>query len=184
VTVPKPTPSQTVGPFFARDLLWKDGGIVLFPGGGERITLTGCVFDGNGAPIYDALFETWQADPSGKFSSGHDGARPYGYGRVSTDTEGRYAIETVKPGSFKGPGGETYAPQISVAIFARGLLKALHTRVFPAPLDLIKDDPLARAVGDLERLRTLVATPDPNDPKIYRWDVRLRGAGEAVFIEL
>src|SRR5262249_10060601 len=121
VTMPKPTPSQTVGPFFARDLLWKDGGIVLFRGGGDRITLAGCVFAGNGAPIYDALFETWQADPSGKFPSGHDGARPYGYGRVSTDTEGRYAIETVKPGSFKGPGGETYAPQISVAIFARAL---------------------------------------------------------------
>lgn len=182
--MPKPTPSQTVGPFFARDLLWKDGGIVLFPGGGDRITLTGCVFDGNGAPIFDALFETWQADPSGKFPSGHDGARPYGYGRVSTDTEGRYAIETVKPGSYKAPNGESYAPQISVAIFARGLLKALHTRVFLAPLDLVKDDPLARAIGDPERLRTLVATPDPRDPKIYRWDVRLRGAGEAVFIEL
>jgi protocatechuate 3,4-dioxygenase, alpha subunit len=184
VTVPKPTPSQTVGPFFARDLLWKDGGIVLFPGGGEHITLTGCVFDGNGAPIFDALFETWQADASGKFPSDGDDARPHGYGRVSTDTNGAYAIETVMPGAFKGSGGETYAPQISVAIFARGLLKALHTRVFLAPLEEIKDDPLARAVGDLERLRTLVATPDPNDPKIYRWDVRLRGAGEAVFIEL
>ena len=34
--MPKPTPSQTVGPFFARDLLWKDGGIVLFPGGSDR----------------------------------------------------------------------------------------------------------------------------------------------------
>src|SRR5262249_57618503 len=111
--------------------------------------------------------------------SGRAGPRPYGYGRVSTDTEGRYAIETVKPGSFKGPGGETYAPQISVAIFARGLLKALHTRVFLAPIELIKDDPLARAIGDLERLRTLVATPDPNDPKIYRWDATLPRAPQA-----
>jgi protocatechuate 3,4-dioxygenase, alpha subunit len=179
----KPTPSQTVGPFFARELLWKDGGTVLFPGHGERITLTGCVFDGAGAPIFDALVETWQADSAGRFPSGDDGARPYGYGRVSTDTDGRYAIETVMPGSFKGPGGETYAPQISVSIFARGLLKALQTRVFLAPLEVIKDDPLARAVGDPERLRTLIAVRDPRDPKIYRWDVRLRGAGEAVFIE-
>jgi len=179
----KPTPSQTVGPFFARELLWKDGGIVVFPGRGDRITLTGRVFDGNGAPIYDALFETWQADAAGKFPSGDDGSRPYGYGRVSTDTEGRYAIETVMPGSFKGPGGETYAPQISVAIFARGLLKALQTRVFLVPLDAIKDDPLARAIGDPDRLRTLIATRDPGDPKTYRWDVGLRGAAEAVFIE-
>jgi protocatechuate 3,4-dioxygenase alpha subunit len=113
----KPTPSQTVGPFFARDLLWKDGGTVLFPGRSDRITLTGRVFDGDGAPIHDALFETWQADPTGAFPSSHDGARPHGYGRVSTDPDGRYAIETVVPGSFKGPRGETYAPQISVAIF-------------------------------------------------------------------
>jgi len=181
--MPKPTPSQTVGPFFARELLWKDGGVVLFADRGDRITLTGQVFDGAGAPIYDALFETWQADPTGTFRAGDDGSRPYGYGRVSTDTEGRYAIETVVPGPFKGPGGETYAPQISVAIFARGLLRALHTRVFLAPLEVIKDDPLARAIGDADRLRTLVATRDTKDSKVYRWDVRLRGAGEAVFIE-
>ena len=182
--MPKPTPSQTVGPFFARDLLWKDGGVVLFPGRAERITLTGQVFDGNGAPIHDALFETWQADPAGAFPSGHDGARPHGYGRVSTDPDGRYAIETVLPGSFTGPGGERYAPQISVAIFARGLLKALHTRVFLAPAAVVADDPLARAIGDPERLRTLIATRDAGDRKIFRWDVRMRGAGETVFLEL
>ncbi len=179
----KPTPSQTVGPFFARELLWQDGGKVLFPGHGDRITLTGRVFDGNGAPIFDALVETWQVDSAGKVPSGGDGARPYGYGRVSTDTNGAYSIETVMPGSFKGPGGETYGPQISVAIFARGLLKALQTRVFLAPLEEIKDDPLARAVGDPERLRTLIAVRDPGNSKIYRWNVRLRGPGEAVFIE-
>ena len=179
----KPTPSQTVGPFFARELLWSDGGKVLFPGHDDRITLTGRVFDGAGAPIVDALLETWQADAAGKFPSGSEGARPCGYGRVSTDTDGRYVIETVMPGSFRSPGGETYAPQISVMIFARGLLKAVRTRVFLAPLDAIKDDPLARAIGDPDRLRTLIAARDPGDPKVYRWDVRLRGAGEAVFVE-
>jgi protocatechuate 3,4-dioxygenase alpha subunit len=179
-----PTPSQTVGPFFARELIWSDGGKVLLAGQGDRITLTGRVLDGNGAPVVDALFETWQADAAGTLPSGADGARPYGYGRVSTDPEGRYAIETVVPGAFRGAGGETYAPQLSVAIFARGLLKAVQTRVFVAPLDAIKDDPLARAIGDPERLRTLVAARDPGDPKVYRWDVRLRGDGETVFIEI
>jgi len=183
MTMAKPTPSQTVGPFFARELLWSDGGKVLFPGHGDRIALTGRVFDGHGAPIFDALLETWQADAAGKFPSGGDGVRPYGYGRVSTDTDGRYAIETVMPGSFRGPAGEMYAPQVSVMIFARGLLKAVHTRVFLAPLEAIKDDPLARAIGDSDRLRTLIAAGDPGDPKVYWWDVRLRGAGEAVFIE-
>ena len=72
MTMPKPTASQTVGPFFARELLWKDGAVVLFPGRHERITLTGQVFDGAGAPIYDALFETWQADPTGTIPTGDD----------------------------------------------------------------------------------------------------------------
>ena len=178
------TPSQTVGPFFDRQLLWPDGGTILFPAqGGERITLTGRVFDGNGAPVVDALFETWQADAAGQLPAGGDGARPYGYGRVSTGSDGSYTIHTVIPGSFKGPGGETYAPQISVAIFARGLLKAVQTRVFLAPLDGIKDDPLARVLANSDRLSTLVATRDPNDPKIYRWDVRLQGSAETVFID-
>ena len=184
MTVAKPTPSQTVGPFFARELIWNDGGTVLFPDCGDRITLKGRVVDGAGAPVVDALFETWQADASGKLPAGGEGTRPYGYGRVSTGADGGYAIDTVMPGSFRGPGGETYAPQISVTIFARGLLKAVQTRVFLAPLDAIKDDPLARAIGNPERLRTLVATRDPGKPKVYRWDVRLRGDGEAVFIEL
>jgi len=182
--VTAPTPSQTIGPFFDRQLLWPDGGTVLFASPGERITLTGRVVDGDGAPVVDALFETWQADAAGTLPAGSEGARPHGYGRVSTGADGGYAIDTVVPGSFKGPEGETYAPQISVTIFARGLLKSVQTRVFLAPLEAIKDDPLARAVGDPDRLRTLIATRDPAHPKVYRWDVRLRGAGETVFIEI
>ena len=180
----KTTPSQTVGPFFARELLWRDGGKILFPGHGNRITLTGRVLDGTGAPIVDALLETWQADAAGKFPSEGDGARPWGYGRVSTDAAGRYAIETVMPGSYASSAGEMYAPQISVTVFARGLLRAVTTRVFLAPLDTIKDDPLARAIGDPDRLRTVVAARDPDDPAIYRWDIRLRGPGETVFISV
>lgn len=179
-----PTASQTVGPFFATELIWKDGGQVLLPGRGDRITLTGRVLDGAGAPVADALFETWQADAAGQVPAAGDGARPAGYGRLSTGADGGYRLETVMPGAFTGPRGETYAPQLSITIFARGLLKAVRTRVFLAPLDTIKDDPLARAIGDAERLRTLVAVRDARDPKLYRWDVRLQGPGEAVFIEL
>ena len=179
-----PTPSQTVGPFFARELIWTDGGTVLFASPGNRIALRGRVLDGAGGPVVDALFETWQADGAGNVPAGGADLRPYGYGRVSTGADGGYALETVMPGPIRGPAGETYAPQISVAIFARGLLKAVQTRVFLAPLEAIVDDPLARALGDPDRLRTLIAQRHPGDPTIYRWDVRLQGTGETVFIEL
>jgi protocatechuate 3,4-dioxygenase beta subunit len=59
----------------------------------------------------------------------------------------------------------------------------VQTRVFLASLDAIKDDPLARALANSDRLSTLIATRDPNDPTIYRWDVRLQGGGETVFID-
>ena len=142
------------------------------------------MFDGNGAPIVRRPVRDLAGGrrrPASRRATTAPGLRLRprldGRRRQLRDRDGR-------AGSFKGPSGETYAPQISVAIFARGLLKAVQTRVFLASLDAIKDDPLARAIGDPDRLRTLIATRDPNDPKIYRWDVRLRGAGETVFIDI
>lgn len=178
------TPSQTVGPFFATDLVWEDGGKVLFGSRGRPLVLRGRVLDGAGAPVADALFETWQADPEGKVPSGGDGPRPHGYARVRTGADGGYRIETMLPGAYTGRGGERYVPQLNVMIFARGLLKAVTTRVFLADFAEIAADPLARAIANPERLRTLVAARDAADPTVYRWDVRLQGEGETVFIEI
>jgi protocatechuate 3,4-dioxygenase alpha subunit len=177
------TPSQTVGPFFSTELVWRDGGAVPFERGGQRIVLTGQVLDGAGAPVDGALLETWQVDAAGKIPGEGGEMRPLGYGRVMTSADGQYAIDTVMPGAYPGGDGARYAPQISVTLFARGLLKAVRTRVFLADLDAIGGDPLARALGDRERLKTLVATRDPGTPATYRWDIRLRGPGETVFLD-
>jgi len=176
------TPSQTIGPFFHVGLKWDDGHKVQFAGTGERITLTGRVFDGAGAPIDDALIETWQADPSGNVPATGDAERACGYSRVATDATGEYRIDTLMPGACKGARGENFAPQINVTIFARGLLKPVRTRVFLVPQDAIKNDPLAQAAGD--RAQTLVASRDARDSNVWRWDVRLQGKDETVFIEL
>lgn len=174
------TPSQTIGPFFHVGLKWESGQDVVFAQEGERITLTGCVYDGEGAPIADALLETWQADAAGRAPGGGDPLRPYGYSRVATDAAGRYKVETCMPGACSGPDGAKYAPQINVTLFARGLLKAVRTRVFLAPAAAVQEDPLARAAG--ARVKTLIATRDAGDARTWRWDVRLQGADETVFI--
>jgi protocatechuate 3,4-dioxygenase alpha subunit len=175
------TPSQTIGPFFHVGLKWEDGDKVQFAAAGEKIVLTGCVYDGAGTPIADAMVETWQADPAGKVPGAGVAARAYGYSRAMTATDGRYTIETQMPGACAGPGGEKYAPQVNVTIFARGLLKAVRTRVFVAAADAVKDDPLARAAG--ARVGTLIAARDAKDPKVWHWDVRLQGKDETAFIE-
>ena len=175
------TPSQTIGPFFHVGLKWEGGEKVAFEAAGERIVLTGRVDDGAGNAVADALIETWQAGPDGKAPAPGSKATPSGYGRAATDAEGRYTIETLMPGACTGAGGEHYAPQIHVTIFARGLLKALRTRVFLADAAAVKDDPLAQAAGP--RVGTLIAAQDAASPGTWRWDVRLQGKDETAFIE-
>ncbi len=176
------TPSQTIGPFFHVGLKWEEGEKVAFESRGERITLTGRVHDGAGNPIADALIETWQAGPDGRAPVPGSAARVTGYSRAATDADGRYTIETVMPGACAGAGGEKLPPQIHVTIFARGLLKALRTRVFLAEPAAVTGDPLARAAGP--RVDTLIALRDAKDSGTWRWDVRFQGKDETAFIEI
>ena len=172
------TPSQTIGPFFHVGLEWDRGNQVEFGAPSEKIVLTGLVYDGEGNLVSDALLETWQADSAGKTPGPNAGSKPFGYGRAGTDANGRYTIETVMPGAS----GEKYAPQLQVTLFARGLLKAVRTRVLLAATEDIKEDPLVKAAGI--RAGTLVAKHDASQPGVWRWDIRLQGEDETVFIEV
>jgi protocatechuate 3,4-dioxygenase alpha subunit len=167
------TPSQTIGPFFHEALRWRDGGKVAFAEpGGTGIVVTGRIFDGAGELVNDAMVETWQHSPSGRTPASAQGSlNPYGFGRVETAKDGTFRIETSMPG------GTT--PSIDIAIFARGLLKPLRTRVYLAPEDKVRADPALKPIASSPRLATLVATP--NGAGEYRWDIRLQGEGETVF---
>ena len=166
------TPSQTIGPFFHEALRWRDGGRVAFAERGRGIVLTGRIVDGASQPVGDAMIETWQNSPRGSTPGAARGsANPHGFGRVETAKDGTFRIETAMPG------GTT--PFIDVAIFARGLLKPLRTRVYLAAEDRVRAEPMLKALADSPRLKTLIATPAGGSE--YRWDVRLQGEGETVF---
>jgi protocatechuate 3,4-dioxygenase alpha subunit len=170
--MPSRTPSQTIGPFFHEALRWGEGGRVGFAEPGTAVRVTGRVLDGEGAPVADAMIETWQLSPTGQApaaASGND--KPHGFARVETSRDGTYAIETRLPG---GDG----APCLEVSIFARGLLKPLRTRVYLAPEARVRADPSMQALATSPRLSTLVAAGGPAE---FRWDVRLQGEGETVF---
>lgn len=166
------TPSQTIGPFFHDALRWRDGGRVAFAEPGDKVILTGRIVDGEGNVVGDALVETWQRSPHGKTPGAAPGSlNPYGFGRVETAKDGSFRIETSMPGGN--------APSIDVAIFARGLLKPLRTRVYLAPESAVRADPALKAIASSPRLKTLVAAAAGEGE--YRWDVRLQGDGETVF---
>ena len=188
----EPTPSQTVGPFFAFGLPFDGGGDVVPPGTPGAISVHGTVRDGAGAPIPDALLEFWQTGPDGRLPSRagsfhRDGRSFTGFARVPTDRAGDYAIRTLRPAA---PAGSGDAPHLAVTVFARGLLHHLFTRVyFPnAESDDVAKanaaDPLLASL-DEDRRATLLAVPDGSATGPgYRFDVRLQGPGETVFLDL
>jgi protocatechuate 3,4-dioxygenase alpha subunit len=162
--MPQRSPSQTVGPYFAIALPWKDGGRVTGCTG-ERIVLEGRVLDGAGQPVPDALVETWQ-EPDRDAPASADG-KPHGFGRASADASGVYRIETAMP---RGA-----VPYLDVTIFARGLLKHLHTRVYFA------DEARVRGEAAMAPLAASPRLARKSAPGEYGWDVRLQGEGETVF---
>jgi protocatechuate 3,4-dioxygenase, alpha subunit len=183
------TPSQTVGPFLHLGLQWTGGPYVVSEGTAGAFWITGTVFDGDGAPVSDALVESWQADADGRFDHPDDprGATPAeppgfrGFGRSATDADGRYRLLTIKPGALPSPDGGTEAPHLDISVLGRGMLDRVVTRLyFPDEVAANSVDPVLASVP-AGRRPTLVAAPDGHD---LRFDIRLQGDGETVFFAL
>ena len=192
------TPSQTVGPFFKYGLTpngqydWNDAftnNLVTAETSGERIRVQGRVLDGDGAPVTDAMLEIWQADAQGRFSDPQDKrALPNstfkGFGRCGTDANGDYAFDTIRPGSVPDPDGKPQAPHLLLAIFARGMLLHLYTRVYFGGEAANSADPVM-ALVPADRRDTLIARREQGAGNaVYRFDIRLQGDNETVFFDI
>jgi protocatechuate 3,4-dioxygenase alpha subunit len=161
------TPSQTVGPFFAFGLCLRPQHELVDPGRADALRIEGCVLDGAGEPVPDAMVEIWGADADG----GHRGG--FGWGRCGTDADGRYQFVTVKPG---GEG----APFLTALVFARGLLKPLMTRIYFPGEPANDGDPLLAALTDAERAGLTAVAEDGG----LRVDIHLQGERQTTFLAL
>jgi protocatechuate 3,4-dioxygenase, alpha subunit len=180
---------QTVGPFFTIGLTRMDRTDLAGPGvSGARVTIEGRVFDGDGAPIPDAMIEIWQANSHGKYNHPEDEQdKPIelgfsGYGRIPTDENGRFSFTTIKPGAVPGPDGKMQAPHIAVSVFMRGLLRRLVTRIY------FPDEPgnagdFVLNLVEASRRGTLIARKVPGREKALEWNVVTQGADETVFFD-
>jgi protocatechuate 3,4-dioxygenase, alpha subunit len=179
VVIFAPTPSQTVGPYFAIGLPWDAGPHAVTPGTPGAITISGMVFDGAGEAVPDHLLEFWQPDPEGRFADLHDHAGPSeligfrGFARCGTETgDGSFTLTTVKPGAIPGPAQTTQAPHIAVSVFARGMLNRCVTRIYFADEAATNaQDPVLAQVPP-ERRETLLAQPAGD--RAYRFDIRIQ----------
>lgn len=188
------TPSQTAGPyvhigctpnFVGIHTAWpEDLGRSPVTGAarGERITVTGQVIDGTGTPLRDAMLESWQADAAGLYP-GQPGADPgvTGWCRFAGDHEtGDWRLETIKPGPVPHPQG-MQAPHLSLWIVARGINTGLQTRMYFEDEDN-EADPLLRRIEHRLRVPTLIARKTGTGT--YRFDIRLQGENETIFLDI
>jgi protocatechuate 3,4-dioxygenase alpha subunit len=201
------TPSQTVGPFFAYGLTPEQYGYNLTSVAspqvadesteGTRIRIQGQVFDGEGAPVNDAMIEIWQADHEGRYAHPGDHQRPNsgfnGFGRTGTgtDTDLQFWFDTIKPGMIN----PEQAPHISVIVFMRGLPSHVYTRLYfsdEAARNAI--DPVLQLVPK-DRRSTLIARRlegagadgtgvDGSGPATYKFDIHMQGDQETVFFDV
>lgn len=185
------SPSQTIGPYLHIGTDWlittELAGAEV---GGERISIEGRVYDGNGAPVTDALVELWQADAAGNYAGAEQAQRPAsafrGFGRAPTDSTGHFRFNTIMPGRVPGPGDTLQAPHIAVTVFARGLMKHLVTRIYFPDGAGNDQDPLLSAVPAARR-GTLMAQPLAGKGG-YQFDIVLQespgGRPETVFFDV
>ena len=189
------TPSQTAGPYVHIGCIPSFAGIEgVYPedlgrspihdgARGEMVTIRGSVFDGTGWALRDALMESWQPDAEGRFP-GEEGADPHvtGFCRFAADgATGEFTLRTVKPGCVALRDGRLQAPHITLWIVARGINIGLSTRIYFDDEDNASDPLLAR-IEQRPRVETLIAKR--TGPGKYRFDIRLQGAGETVFLDL
>ena len=186
-----PTPSQTVGPYLHIGLTNKHSVTRLASQAldGKPLRLKCRVLDLDNVPVNDAVIEIWQADANGRYNHPADPhARTAdsafrGFGRAATDQDGTCEFETIRPGRVPGPKNTMQAPHLNVAVYARGILLQLYTRIYFAGDPANEDDPVL-ALVPTDRTETLIAHPDSHEPDLWLFDVHLRGDQETVFFDV
>ncbi|MEM9439313.1 MAG: protocatechuate 3,4-dioxygenase subunit alpha [Pseudomonadota bacterium] len=189
------TPSQTAGPYVHIGLIPSftgNGQIYEHELGkspiqdgakGQIIEVVGSVFDGTGWAMRDVLIESWQADAAGVYPGQID-ADPAvsGFCRlVAEDEGGEFRLRTIKPGPVRMRGGLIQSPHISLWIVARGINIGLSTRLYFEDEDN-SNDPLLARIEQRQRIQTLIAKKIVENQ--YRFDIRLQGEGETVFLDI
>lgn len=131
----QPTPAQTEGPFYPRQVpadadadLLRNGG-QIYPAG-QPAWLAGQVVDVDGRPVRGAQVEIWQCDEAGHYHHPDDGdladPRFQGFGRVVVDGAGRYRFRIVRPVAYG-----SRAPHVHVKV-RLGRRELLTTQLYVA----------------------------------------------------
>jgi protocatechuate 3,4-dioxygenase, beta subunit len=163
---------------------------------GERITVSGRVFDTEGKPLRDTLVEVWQANSAGRYLHKWDrwpaplDPNFSGAGRCLTDEAGRYRFTTIKPGPYPwGNHHNAWRPaHIHFSLAGRAFTQRLVTQMYFPGDPFFAYDPIFNSVRDPEARARMVSAFSihdtvPNWAAAYEFDIYLRGPGQTPFEE-
>jgi protocatechuate 3,4-dioxygenase beta subunit len=163
---------------------------------GERITVSGRVFDSEGKPVPGTLVEIWQANAAGRYRHKWDrwpaelDPNFSGAGRCLTDDEGRYSFITIKPGPYPwGNHHNAWRPaHIHFSLLGRAFAQRLVTQMYFPGDPLFEFDPIFQSVRDEQARERMVSRFSihktvPNWALSYEFDIYLRGPGKTPFEE-
>lgn len=153
-----PTGSQTVGPFFSIGLApLCQQAMPQVPAPAGTITVEGKIFDGEQAPIPDAVFEFWS---NAEFV------------RVASTEDGSFSAILKRP---------IDAQHFDVLIFMRGLMRPVLTRLYFGEETALNSEPSLQQVPS-ERRATLFARASKT-VRDFLWNVHMQGERETVFFD-
>jgi protocatechuate 3,4-dioxygenase alpha subunit len=153
-----------MGPLYGYALMFEGSAEAVAPGSPGAVRIEGLIVDGDGVPLAwpEGYIEVWEGDQMA---------------RTRTDETGLYSVVVRKPAPTPTPDGEL-APYLNVAVFARGLLKQVVTRIyFPDEAAANAGDPVLELVPPEDR-ELLVAVPEGD---VLRFDIHLQGERETPF---
>jgi protocatechuate 3,4-dioxygenase, beta subunit len=163
---------------------------------GERITVTGRVFDTEGKPLRNTLVEIWQANSAGRYRHRWDrwpaplDPNFSGAGRCLTDDAGRYSFLTIKPGPY--PWGNHYnawrPAHIHFSLLGRAFAQRLVTQMYFPGDPFLPYDPIFNSLRDERGRERMVASfsihdTQPSWAAAYEFDIYLRGPAAIPFEE-
>lgn len=161
---------------------------------GERIIVTGRVFDEQGMPHPDTLIEIWQANAAGRYrhrvDQHHAPLDPHflGYGRCRTNADGTYRFVTIRPGAYpwlNHPNAWRPA-HIHFSLFGPSWVSRLITQMYFSGDPLLPLDPIFNAIPtDAARARLIAQYAHDVTQEGYalgfRFDLTLRGPNATPF---
>jgi protocatechuate 3,4-dioxygenase beta subunit len=163
---------------------------------GERITVSGHVYDTEGKPLRETLVEIWQANSAGRYLHRWDrwpaplDPNFSGAGRTVTDDTGRYTFTTIKPGPYPwGNHHNAWRPaHIHFSLMGRAFAQRLVTQMYFPGDPFFPYDPIFNSVRDPKARERMVSRfaihhTVPNWAAAYEFDIYLRGPGQTPFEE-